>query len=298
MNKWIIIILKGMLMGICDIIPGISGGTIAFITGIYERLINAVKGFSLRMVVDFTKAKLNFFKRPNRDNFMNVVNLAKKYDLIFLATLAAGIGTSFLLMSRVISFLLDNYFAWTISFFMGLIIASSKIIFDNIKDHKINNILFGIIGLLFGISLAIIIPKSITPTLPYLLVSGFLAISAMFLPGISGAFILLILGVYEFMLKALHDPIHNVLTISVFMIGAALGAFLISRIISFLFEKDRCKTLYFLLGLVVGGLSVPIKEVAQTTTLNIHNIFIMMLLVAIGIIAVILVAKLEKKRNG
>ena len=285
-------------MGICDIIPGISGGTIAFITGIYERLINAVKGFSLRMAVDFTKAKLNFFKRPNKNNFMNVVNLTKKYDLIFLATLAAGMGTSFLLMSRVISFLLDNYFAWTISFFMGLIIASSKIIFDNIENHKINNILFGILGLLFGISLAIIIPKSITPTLPYLLMSGFLAISAMFLPGISGAFILLILGVYEFMLKALHDPIHNVLTIWTFMIGVALGAFLISRIISFLFEKDRCKTLYLLLGLVVGGLSVPIKKVAQTTTLDIHNIFIMALFVMIGIIAVIFVAKLEKKKNG
>ena len=297
MNKWIIIFLKGMLMGIGNIIPGISGGTIAFITGIYERLINAVKGFSLRMAIDFTKAKLNFFKRPNKNSFMNVVNLTKKYDLIFLATLAAGIGTSFLLMSRVISFLLDNYFAWTISFFMGLIIASSKIIFDKIENHKINNILFGIVGLLIGISLLIIIPLSITPTLPYLLMSGFLAISAMFLPGISGAFILLILGVYEFMLKALHDPIHNVLTIWTFMIGAALGAFLISRIISFLFEKDRCRTLYFLLGLVVGGLSIPIKKVGQTTTLNIYNIFIMILFVVMGIIAVILVTKLEKKGN-
>ena len=282
-------------MGICNIIPGISGGTIAFITGIYERLINAVKGFSWQMVVDFTKAELDFFRRPNTNNFMSVVNLTKKYDLIFLAILAAGIATSFLIMSRTISFLLDNYFAYTISFFMGLIIASSKMIFDNIKNYKINNILFGIVGLLLGISLSIIIPLSITPTLPYLLMSGFLAISAMFLPGISGAFILLILGVYEFMIEALHDPIHNFLNISAFMIGAILGAFLISRIISFLFKKDRCKTLYFLLGLVIGTLSIPVKKVVQTTTLNIHNIFIITLLIIIGIIAVIFVTKLGKK---
>lgn len=288
------IFLKGMLMGICDIIPGISGGTIAFITGIYERLINAIRGLSLKMVIDFARANVNFLRRPTTDNFMNIADIIKGYDLIFLGILLGGITTSLLLTSRIMAFLLDNYFAYTISFFIGLIIASSKIIFDNIRDHKIENILFGIIGLLLGISLLMVTPLSITPNLPYLLICGLLGTSAMFLPGISGAFILLILGVYEFMVKALHNPIHNLLSISAFMIGVIIGAFLISRIISFLFKKDRCKTLYLLLGLVIGALSIPVRKVVETTILDIHNILISIFFIIIGGIIAAKVGSLQE----
>ena len=109
--------LKGMLMGICDLIPGISGGTIAFITGIYERLINAIKGFNFRLLVDFKKEY-------------------KKLDLGFLIVLFAGIIFSILLGSRIIEGLLTNHYAKTISFFVGLILASSFVIYESIKNHE------------------------------------------------------------------------------------------------------------------------------------------------------------------
>ena len=134
MKNSVKIYLKGMLMGICDIIPGISGGTIAFITGIYARLINAVKSFSPSLILDL-------FQYPK--NKGKLIESIKKLDLIFLITLVAGIGTAFLIMSRVISFLLDRYFAFTISFFIGLILASSTVIYKKIENHKPKNILFG-----------------------------------------------------------------------------------------------------------------------------------------------------------
>ena len=117
MKNKILLFLKGILMGICDLVPGISGGTIAFITGIYDRLINAVKGFSLQLVWDIVSFNLKGIKKDFR-----------KLDLGFLIILFLGILTSLLLGSRVIEFLLENYTAYTLTFFIGLIIASSKII--------------------------------------------------------------------------------------------------------------------------------------------------------------------------
>lgn len=292
MKNSITVFLKGMLMGICDIIPGISGGTIAFITGIYTRLIDAVKSFSPRLLWDF----LNYIRKRNKENGDSLVNSIKKLDLPFLITLVAGIGTAFLLMSRIISFLLEEYFTFTISFFIGLILASSRVIYNKIENHKLKNISFGILGLLIGISLATISPSSVNPSMLYIFISGFLAINAMFLPGISGAFILLILGVYEFMLKVLHDIIGNLQYLIPFIFGAALGAFTISRIISVLFKKDRCKSLYVLLGLVIGSLSIPLRRVYETTTSwNFYNITLMISLFILGLITVNLITRLEKK---
>lgn len=292
MKNSITIFLKGILMGICDIIPGISGGTIAFITGIYTRLINAVKSFSPSLILDF------FQYLKNKENKGKLIESIKKLDLIFLITLVAGIGTAFLLMSRIISFLLEEYFAFTMSFFIGLILASSRVIYKKIENHKLKNISFGILGLLIGILLAILSPASVNPNIFYIFLSGFLAINAMFLPGISGAFILLILGVYEFMLKVLHDLIGNIQYLIAFIFGAALGAFTISRIISFLFKKDRCKTLYALLGLVIGSLSMPLRRVYENTaSWNLYNITLMVILFILGLITVNIITRLEKRKN-
>ena len=117
---------KGFLMGVCDVIPGISGGTIAFITGIYQRLIEAVRQFSPKTIIHLI--------RLDRKEI-------KKLDLPFLITLLSGILLAVIIMSRVVSFLLQNYFTFTISFFIGLILASSAAVFRNIDDHKIKNIL-------------------------------------------------------------------------------------------------------------------------------------------------------------
>lgn len=291
MLEHILIFLKGLLMGICDIIPGVSGGTIAFITGIYERLILAVKSFSFNLLKDFF---LYIFGR-NRIRKRALIKDIKSLDLAFLIVLVAGIGTAILAMSHIITFLLESYFAFTISFFVGLILASSKIIFDHIKNHHLTNVSFGLIGLIIGVALAFLIPATVTVTLPYVFLGGFIAISAMFLPGISGAFILFIMGLYEFLLNILHDVTNNLSYLFTFLIGAVLGALFISRIIAFLFKRDKCKTLYVLLGLVIGALSIPVKKVLTTAVWTAPNIAIMLGLLILGVIAVFAVNKLEKK---
>ena len=268
-------------MGVCDLIPGISGGTIAFITGIYQRLIEAVKSFSPEVFMNI------IFGRDVKNNI-------KKLDLGFLITLFLGIATSIFLGANLITFLMDNYFSFTIAFFVGLILASVKLIYDKIEDHKIENTSFGLVGLAIGILLAIIIPVSITPTLTYVFISGFLAISAMFLPGISGAFILLILGVYEFMLSVVKDIWGKVNFFLAFILGAILGAFTISRIISYLFKKDKNKTLYTLLGLVVGSLSIPVKRVFDQAVFNLPNMLIMVVLLGLGAFLVLVIGKYDR----
>ena len=273
-------------MGICDLIPGISGGTIAFITGIYERLIYAVKGFSLKILKNIGNIKK--FKKD-----------LKKLDLVFLTLLGAGIATSILIGSRIMDFLLENYFSFTIAFFIGLIIASSKIIFDNIKKHSFTNMIFGIIGMLIGGLMIFISPASVNPSMIYIFIGGFLAISAMFLPGISGAFILFIMGLYEFIIKSVKDL--DLIVLNVFFVGAILGAASISRVVAFLFLKDRCKTLYFLLGFVIGALSIPLKRIIQP--MNIFDIIVIVLLVILSMTSVLMINKKKrlyddnKKRN-
>jgi len=147
-------------MGICDIIPGISGGTIAFITGIYSRLIDAVKGFSPQLVIDFFKY---VFKRDKKSFLEDV----KKLDLGFLIILGLGIGIAILIGARVVGFLLEKYFTYTFAFFVGLILASSKSIYDKIERHYKRDKIFGVAGLVVGILFMFLIPVEVIPDLVY-----------------------------------------------------------------------------------------------------------------------------------
>ena len=281
-NKFILF-FKGMLMGICDLIPGISGGTIAFITGIYERLINAVKGFSLELLsslVSLDKKRIN--------------NNIKKLDLGFLFILFSGIIFSILLGSRIIERLLENHYAKTISFFVGLILASSFIIYENISRHNFKNYVYCFIGFIIGIGLMFLRPAEAPISNSYLFFGGFFAISAMFLPGISGSFILLIMGLYEPIIGMLHDIIINIRYLAIFILGMVFGAFFISRLISYLFKKDKCKTLYFLLGLVLGALGVPVVKIYEVASFSGNNIFMLPLLFFIGALLVLLVGRYVK----
>ena len=274
-------------MGVCDLIPGISGGTIAFITGIYTRLIDAVKNFSPKLIYDIFTYPIH----KNRDRLKEDI---KKLDLLFLLVLMLGIGSALMIGSRIIKFLLMDYYAYTLSFFIGLILASSKIIFNHIQNHNIKNISFGFLGIALGLMLSMLVPLTVTPTLGYVFLGGFFAVSAMFLPGISGAFILLIMGLYEFMINVLNDISGNISYFLVFIAGALSGAFCISRIISFLFKKNKCKTLYVLLGLVIGALSTPLKKILQTASFEISNVFIMVFWLLLGALLVVLVTRRRK----
>jgi len=292
MKEKVLLFLKGLLMGICDLVPGISGGTIAFITGIYERLINAIKSFSLELIADF----FSFVLKRDSNSLHNLSNDIKKLDLGFLIVLFLGIASALLIGSRIISFLLENYFSYTLSFFIGLILASSIIIFENIRNHNFKNFGFGFIGLVIGILLLFLIPVNVNISLGYVFIGGFFSISAMFLPGISGAFVLLIMGLYEFMINVLHDVLGNLNFFIVFLLGAILGAFVISRVISFLFKKDKSKTLYFLLGLVLGALSVPVRKIFDI--IDINNWFDISIIVGLFLLGILLVLFIRKYGEG
>jgi putative membrane protein len=138
------------------------------------------------------------------------------------------------------------------------------------------------------------VPLTVTPSLGYVFLGGFCAINAMFLPGISGAFILLIMGLYEFMVGVLNDLRNNIAYFLVFAAGAALGAFTISRIISFLFKRYRCRTLYVLLGLVIGALGTPVKRIAETTSFQVSNVLIMLSWCVLGAALVFLMGRYRK----
>ncbi|TEU05266.1 MAG: DUF368 domain-containing protein [Candidatus Aminicenantes bacterium] len=287
MKNEILIFLKGFLMGVCDLIPGISGGTVAFITGIYTRLINAVKSFSPKLIYDIVTYPINRKSDRLKEDI-------KKLDLIFLLILMLGIMSAFLIGSRIIKFLLREYIAYTLSFFIGLILASSKTIFEHIENHNIKNILFCLLGLILGLLSSMLVPLIVEPSLGYVLLGGFCAVNAMFLPGISGAFILLIMGLYEFMVNVLNDIRNNISYFLVFIAGAILGAFTISRIISFLFKKNKCRTLYTLLGLVIGALATPVKKIIETTSFQMSYVLIMVFWCLLGASLVVLMGSYKK----
>lgn len=271
------IALRGFLMGLCDIVPGVSGGTIALITGIYARFIAAVDATIACLTHGIWK------KRGVQSEDL------KEADMQFLLLVLMGLVAGLFLGATVMGFILKNYLVYAVSFFVGLIIASSWVIYEGIGDHHIRNIAFGIIGFLVGASLAFISPQTIQPTLPFLFLAGFLAISAMFLPGVSGAFVLLILGVYPFMISLLKNPLSWMLEIASFALGALVGAALISKLIHRLFEADRHKTLYALLGLVLGTLSIPLRQVAGS--LEGENTFAVVVLAALGGLLVFLLRR-------
>lgn len=289
------IFLKGLLMGVCDIIPGISGGTIAFTTGIYERLLHAVKSFSPKVVKDVALWVTN----RNATHTQELIKDFRQMDVGFLSVLFLGISIALMLMSHIVGYLLEHYFAYLMAFFIGLILSSSKILFDHIVNHKKENILFGFMGIACGLSLLLFVPAIVNPSPLYLFMSGFLAISAMFLPGISGAFILLILGVYEHLVLALHDVVGNIRDIFFFILGAILGAFTISRLILFLFSRYRCETLYLLLGLVLGSLSIPLQQIfKEAHSFSLLELTGALVLFGVGVLSVSIVQKIHARQKN
>jgi len=187
------IYLRGLMMGACDIIPGVSGGTIALITGIYERLVAAIGSIDHNLAKDLLRGDTGALRAD-----------LERIDIPFLIVLLAGIGTAFLLMSRVILTLLADYAVETYSFFLGLIFASAIAIFLDIRSHSHATVAFLVIGAVLGYLIGGLGHMDVGHSLPILFFTGMAALCAMILPGISGAYITLVLNQYEFMLAALR----------------------------------------------------------------------------------------------
>ena len=252
MKSNLVLYLKGLAMGAADIVPGVSGGTIALITGIYEELISSIKNINTQLMKTlFKKGIRQFWKDLNGT---------------FLIILVTGIFTSVILLSRVIVFLLENHEYKIWGFFFGLIIASAFVILKDIKTLNLKNIII----VLFGFAIAAGVVLSNTTTLPntdlYIFFSGSIAITAMILPGISGSFILLLLSKYEFIINAIKD--FDLRIILVFGFGCIFGLLIFSRLLHFLFQNYKDNLLCILSGFLIGSLIKiwPFRKVLETRT--------------------------------
>lgn len=247
MKELIMTYFKGVAMGASDVIPGVSGGTIAFITGIYERLITAIKAINLRSLKLVFTGKFKAFW--------------KTIDGTFLICLIAGIATSFLSLAKLITYLLENQPVLVWAFFFGLIIASTIFIGKTVKwNYKtiLAFIIFTIVA--FFITSPERAPLASNHQLWYIFICGAIAICAMILPGISGSFIMVLLGEYLFILKALTA--FNMPVILIFLAGALIGIVSFSNVLSWLFKHFKMITLASLTGFMFGSLNKiwPWKE--------------------------------------
>lgn len=252
---YIIIFLKGLAMGAADVVPGVSGGTIAFISGIYEELLDAINSININTLKIL---KNKGFKAAYRSINGN-----------FLFALLLGIGISILSLAKLIKWLLENEPILLWSFFFGLVLASVFYVGKQIRNWNTLKILMLIIGTSLGYYITIL-PAMATHETPawFLFISGALAICAMILPGISGSFILLLLGAYKPVIEALDQ--RDIKTLLIVGIGAIVGLLTFSRLLKWLFDKYKYVTLAVLTGFIAGSLNKiwPWKQVIESEIIH------------------------------
>ena len=248
-KDYLLLYLKGLSMGGADVIPGVSGGTVAFITGIYDELINSIKA------IDLDTIKLLFQFR--------IADAWKKVNGNFLISILGGIITSLLSLSKLMTHLLNTYPIQVWSFFFGLILVSSPLIFRDIKKWDWTTVLSGMFGIVIAYFITVLSPAETPTSLPFIFFCGALAICAMILPGISGAFILLLIGKYEYMITALIN--FNWPVILVFVLGCFLGLVGFSKFLGWILTHYRFPALALLAGFMIGSLNKvwPWKEVTE-----------------------------------
>jgi putative membrane protein len=237
-------------MGAADVVPGVSGGTIAFIVGIYDELINSIKSINLQALKLFFTGKFAAFW--------------KAVNMNFLLALVTGIGISVFSLAKIITYLLVHEAVLVWAFFFGLVLASTWFVSKDIKEWNWKTILSFLVGAAVAYYITIATPAS-TPTHPlFIFLCGFIAICAMILPGISGSFILLLMGKYDYIMNAVKSL--DIVTLGIFAVGAILGITSFSRVLSYALTHFRNITLSVLSGFMLGSLNKvwPWKEVVET----------------------------------
>lgn len=238
-KKYPLTYLKGVAMGAADIVPGVSGGSIAFITGIYEELLNSINSFNgenLKLLLKFRL--LDFYRAVNGS---------------FLLSLLLGIMTSIFSMSSLITYLMSDHPIPLWSFFCGLILISAFLILKDITRWNLGVVLSLLAGTIIAYFITELPPTSTPDALWFTFVSGAIAICAMILPGISGSFILLIMGRYEGILEAVNN--RDILTLAVFAFGCIVGILSFSRVVSWLLKKYHAITIGLLAGFMLGSVN-------------------------------------------
>ena len=256
--KHIGIAVKGACMGAADVIPGVSGGTIVFIMGIYDQFVGSIASINAEAVKLLLHGKFKeFWKHINGS---------------FLLALVIGIGTSVVCLAGLMQMLLADFPIQTWAFFFGLIVASSIFILRGIKDWRVRDGFFIALGIVLGVVVCTLSPTQTPDALWFIFLSGALAICAMILPGISGSFILLILGKYQFIMETITSCVGNVgalmgaegadkvlfwnsaLTLAVFLVGAVVGILSFSKFLHWLLARWNKETLIVLAGFIIGSL--------------------------------------------
>ena len=246
LSEYILTAVKGACMGAADVIPGVSGGTIAFIMGIYDKFVASLAAINAEAVKLFFTGKFKEFWRHINGGF--------------LLSLVVGIGVSVISLATVMQTLLSDFPIQTWAFFFGLIVASSIFILRGISGWGLREILFLIGGVVLGVVICTLSPTQTPDALWFIFLSGAIAICAMILPGISGSFILLILGKYQYILGAVSDlvagqnVVGNLLIIGVFAIGAVVGILSFSKFLHWLLSRWHKQALIILAGFIIGSL--------------------------------------------
>ncbi|MDT8412640.1 MAG: DUF368 domain-containing protein [Vicingaceae bacterium] len=246
LKDYIFIVLKGIAMGAADVVPGVSGGTIAFISGIYEELLETISSFNLQALKVLTNQGIKpFWKHINGS---------------FIATLFLGIAVSIISLAKLITYLLQAHPVLLWGFFFGLIVASVFLVGKKVAEWKLSRVLAIIVGTVIAYFITILNPMENPDTLWFVFISGAIAICAMILPGISGSFILLLLGSYELILSSIKD--FKITTILTFGVGCVVGLLSFSKFLNWLFKKYHDITIAILTGFLVGSLNKiwPWKE--------------------------------------
>lgn len=256
--KYVGVAVKGACMGAADVIPGVSGGTIAFIMGIYDEFVGSIASINAEAVRLLLKGKIREFWKHINGNF--------------LLSLVAGIGISVVALAGLMQMLLRDHPIQTWAFFFGLIVASSIFIIRGISGWKLREGAFLALGVILGVVICTLSPTNTPDALWFVFISGAIAICAMILPGISGSFILLILGKYQFIMENITTCVENIGALwgsagadagafwnaagvmVVFMVGAVVGILAFSKFLHWLLARWNKETLIVLAGFIIGSL--------------------------------------------
>lgn len=257
-NKdYLVITLKGMAMGAADVVPGVSGGTIAFISGIYEELLGSISNINLKLL----KALKN----------EGLKSAWKQVNGNFLVALFVGIFISIVSLAKMISWLLIHHPILVWSFFFGLVLASVIYIAKQVTQWNLTSGILLILGAILAYYITTLNPLvSEHSSMSFMFLAGAIAICAMILPGISGSFILVLLGAYKPVLAAVNN--RDFTTIAFVGLGAIVGLLTFSRVLKYLFENYKNYTLVVLTGFIIGSLNKiwPWKKVLTYRT-NSHG---------------------------
>ena len=288
MKSIFIHIIKGAIMGAANVIPGVSGGTMALVMGIYERLINSINH------LNFNTLKKIFITRDFK-------SFAKNTDLFFLISITVGIFVSIFSLSILLEFLFETHKILVLSYFFGLIFASVFFVGKTIKKYSPLSIFLFLIGFLIAGGMVFISPSSSNSSFLFLIISGAIAMCSMILPGLSGSFVLLLLGNYELIICAINDLNFSILV--PFGIGALSGIILFAKLLQFIFKKFRNNTISLLTGFIFGSLIVLWPWKLDNINSNSFNYFIPNLnqetliafaLILLGASSVVMIEKYSK----